>query len=160
MIRRADPADAIAIASVLLRAFEDYRPQYTEGGFAATTPDAAEVARRMDEGPCWIAIDETCVGTVAAVPRNGELYVRSMAVLPKTRGRGIARALLDEVERYASAERFAELVLSTTPFLHAAIQLYERAGFVRTDEGPHELHGTPLFTMRKSLPRRDTQRNP
>lgn len=28
---------------------------------------------------------------------------------------------------------------------------YEHFGFRRTDEGPHDLHGTPLFTMEKRL---------
>jgi hypothetical protein len=29
--------------------------------------------------------------------------------------------------------------------------LYEKFGFQRTGEGPHELAGTPLFTMEKKL---------
>ncbi|HEV8659305.1 MAG TPA: hypothetical protein VGS96_11840 [Thermoanaerobaculia bacterium] len=47
-----------------------------------------------------------------------------------------------------------DLVLSTTPFLDRAIALYERCGFRRTDEPPHDRFGTPLFTMRKK-PQRD-----
>jgi len=43
------------------------------------------------------------------------------------------------------------VVLSTTPFLHPAIALYERCGFARTGEGPVDLAGTPLFTMTKAL---------
>lgn len=37
-LRIAQLGDAAAIASLLLAAFEEYRPLYTEGGFAATTP--------------------------------------------------------------------------------------------------------------------------
>jgi hypothetical protein len=43
--------------------------------------------------------------------------------------------------------------LSTTPFLAFAIALYERFGFRRSDAGPRELFGTPLFTMTKDLTR-------
>ena len=43
------------------------------------------------------------------------------------------------------------VVLSTTPFLHPAIALYERCGFARTGEGPVDLAGTPLVTMTKAL---------
>jgi ribosomal protein S18 acetylase RimI-like enzyme len=43
------------------------------------------------------------------------------------------------------------MFLSTTPFLIGAISLYERAGFRRTGEGPHDLFGTPLFSMEKVL---------
>ena len=40
--------------------------------------------------------------------------------------------------------------LSTTPFLHDAIRLYERAGFERRP-ALLDLHGTPLFAMIKEL---------
>jgi hypothetical protein len=43
------------------------------------------------------------------------------------------------------------MVLSTTPFLTAAISLYERFGFSRSIDGPHDLYGTPLFTMVKRM---------
>jgi hypothetical protein len=43
------------------------------------------------------------------------------------------------------------LFLSTTPFLTHAIVLYEGLGFQRSNEGPHDLFGTPLFTMVKTL---------
>jgi len=31
------------------------------------------------------------------------------------------------------------------------MRLYERFGFQRTEEGPHDLFGTSLFTMEKQL---------
>jgi ribosomal protein S18 acetylase RimI-like enzyme len=74
-----------------------------------------------------------------------------MAVLPGARGSGVGQALLDQVEAFANAQGAPRLYLSTTPFLDAAIRLYVRAGFVRTDEGPTDLHGTPLLTMEKPL---------
>jgi len=93
------------------------------------------------------------VGTISAVPKKEALYVRSMAVDPAARGFGIGRNLLEHAERFAVGNRFKLLLLSTTPFLTQAIQLYERFGFHRSDEGPQDLFGTPLFTMVKVLPR-------
>ncbi len=58
---------------------------------------------------------------------------------------------MSHVENVASEHGFRRLFLSTTPFLTSAIRLYERWGFQRSDEGPHDLHGTPLFTMVKIL---------
>jgi len=43
------------------------------------------------------------------------------------------------------------MLLSTTPFLDDAIRLYQRFGFERIREGPHDLAGTPLFTMEKAV---------
>ena len=151
-VRIAAPIDATAIASVMLESFMEYEAAYTDGGFAATTPDKAEVLSRMNEGPAWIAIyDEKVVGTVSAIPHDEVLYIRGMAALPSYRGNGIGESLLKEVESYATLHQYKLLRLSTTPFLHRAIRLYERMGFIRSNRGPHDLHGTPLFTMEKEI---------
>jgi ribosomal protein S18 acetylase RimI-like enzyme len=152
-LRRARAGDEMAISSVLLEAFREYLPQYTPAGFAATTPSPSEVLRRMEEGPVWLAIIESdTVGTVSAVLRGKHaLYIRGMAVLPQARGLQIGNLLFELIEEYAKEHGCTKLVLSTTPFLDRAIRLYERLGFVRTDEGPHDLHGTPLITMGKGI---------
>ena len=151
-IRRAAPADAEAVASVLRESFAEYRDSYTGEAFAATTPAGEQIRGRMDEGPVWVAVrGDVVVGTVSVVPRGESLYVRGMGVLPAARGQRLGEALLRRVEEFASARGHRRLYLSTTPFLARAIQLYERAGFRRCDDGPHELCGTPLFTMEKAL---------
>jgi len=151
-IRRARRSDAPAIASVLRASFAEYESLYTRAAFAATTPTTEEIARRLGEGPTWIALlHRTLVGTVSAVPRGEALYVRSMAVVPEVRRRGVGRLLLEQVERYADERGFRCLDLSTTPFLTSAIALYERAGFKRSDGEPRELCGTPVLNMRKAL---------
>ena len=147
----ASSGDAESIAAILLEAFREFEPLYTPGGFRATTPSAAEIRARWAEGPSWIAtLDGKKVGTVAAVDRGDEVYVRSMAVTPGARGAGVAAALLDEVTRFSIEAGARRMRLSTTPFLHGAIRLYERAGFQRLP-GPLDLHGTPLFAMVKAL---------
>lgn len=173
-IRRAVAGDTAAIASVLHRSFAEFQPLYTEAAFRATTASSEQIATRMAEGPVWIALGArlfprassehsgranaeisleagTVVGTVSAVPRGDALYVRGMAVLPSARGKGVARLLLAQVEQAAAAGAHTRLVLSTTPFLSAAIRLYEGAGFRYSDEGPRDLFGTPLLTMAKPL---------
>lgn len=151
-IRSAEVRDAPAIAFLLADSFAEYQPLYTAEGFAATAITGEQVAQRIAEGPVWVALsDESVVGTVTVVTRSESLYVRGMAVHPKARGQRIGELLLAEVERFAGAGRFQRLFLSTTPFLDRAIRLYERHGFQRTDQGPHDLQGTPLFTMEKFL---------
>lgn len=151
-IRVAVAEDAPSIASVLRESFAEYESLYTREGFDATTPAGPQVRERMEEGPVWVAVDgDAVVGTVSVVPKGESLYVRGMAIVPAARGRGIGELLLREVEAYASERGFKRLLLSTTPFLGRAIQLYERYGFRRSGEGPDELFGTPLFTMEKIL---------
>jgi ribosomal protein S18 acetylase RimI-like enzyme len=153
LIRRARLADIDAIASLLRDSFAEFRPLYTSAAFEATTPVAGQLRSRWQEGPVWVAVRANAIlGTVAAAPRPSGLYIRSMAVHPLARGQGIARRLLEEIRRFAQQRHHERLFLSTTPFLDDAIRLYERFGFERTEDGPHDLFGTPLFTMVKALP--------
>jgi ribosomal protein S18 acetylase RimI-like enzyme len=152
LVRLATEDESAPIASVLHQAFREFEPLYTPEGFAATTPDSEIIRQRWHEGPVWVALQSgNIVGTVSALPRGDSLYVRSMAVLPHTRGLGVGRALLQEVEKFATFQGFHRIFLSTTPFLDGAIKLYLRYGFRLTNEGPFDLHGTPLFTMEKLL---------
>ncbi len=152
VVRRARHAEIGSIASILRRAFQEFRPLYTPEAYALTTPDSKAIEQRWLEGPVWVAmLAGKLVGTVAAVPNKGSLYIRSMAVLPQARGKGIGRLLLAEVEREAIERGYRRMLLSTTPFLHAAIRLYEQFGFQKTLEGPHDLAGTPLIGMEKRL---------
>ena len=151
-IRCAEAIDAAEIARVLEVAFSEYRPLYTTQAFAATTPTDERVLLRFHEGPVWIAHQhEKVVGTVSARQDSDSIYIRGMAVLPEARGQHIGVALLRNVEDFAQRHRCRRLFLSTTPFLDRATRLYERYGFRRTDDGPHDLFGTPLFTMEKLL---------
>jgi putative acetyltransferase len=151
-IRIAEPADAPSIAAVLHRSFVEFKASYTAEAFAATTPDSEQILSRMNEGPIWIAIrNDEIVGTVSVVSRSEALHIRGMAVLPSARGGGIGKLLMKKVENFASSHNHNRLILSTTPFLDSAIRLYNRMGFRRSDEGPHDLFGTPLFTMEKEL---------
>ena len=151
-IRRATAMDVAEMASVLYESFIEYESLYTPEGFAATTPKSDRIQERLSEGPTWVALrDKAIVGTVSALPKEDELYVRSMAILPLARGRGIGKLLLEQVEHFAREHGHARLFLSTTPFLLRAIRLYEHFRFERSDEGLHDLFGTPLFTMSKRL---------
>jgi putative acetyltransferase len=151
-VRRATEKDAPCVASILRLAFAEYEPLYTEQGYAATTPGAAEIVARMGEGAAWVAVHkDQIVGTGSVVPKPQGIYLRGMAVIPSARGLGIGRGLLDEIQRFAIAQGRARLFLSTTPFLNRAIRLYEAFGFRRMKDGTHDLFGTPLFTMEKTV---------
>jgi ribosomal protein S18 acetylase RimI-like enzyme len=151
-IRNATLEHSDAIAHVLREAFSPYQAEYTAAAFAATTPSREEVGARLYEGPIWVAIrNGQIVGTVSVVGRQDELYLRSLAVIRDSQGLGVGRRLMDLVESYARSKNVKRMVLSTTPFLHSAIGLYEKMGFCRTKDGPFDLHGTALFTMGKII---------
>jgi len=151
-IRRAVEADALEIALLLHKAFVEYKSLYTPGGFAATVLTPEQVKTRIQEGPVWIVLHgDLAVATGAAVLKGEDFYIRGMAAAPEWRGAGIGELLLQGVERFAKETGVHRLFLSTTPFLTRAIKLYEKWGFQRSTHGPHDLFGTPLFTMEKIL---------
>ncbi|WP_235693112.1 GNAT family N-acetyltransferase [Deinococcus aquaedulcis] len=57
--------------------------------------------------------------------------VKRMYTVPAARGRGVGRALLDELIARGRAAGYARLVLETGDQQAAALALYERAGFRR-----------------------------
>lgn len=154
-IRRATSHDARDIVGVMRCAFIQFKKYYTKDAYAATTPRYKKVLIRMSEAPVWVATSGSrMVGTVSAAHQNDELYIRGMAVLPSMRGVRIGSLLLESAECYAVQNQCQRVCLSTTPFLLAAIRLYEREGYQRTNDGPHNLFGTPLFTREKRIRRR------
>ncbi|MBD0331886.1 MAG: GNAT family N-acetyltransferase [Chitinophagaceae bacterium] len=151
-IRMATPADAHAISKVLFESFLQFKNLYTEKAFEATTISPDEVKKRMSEGPIWIATkDDEIVGTVAIATKEQGLYIRGMAVLPKARGLKIGRKLLEQIMKYAEETHVKRLFLYTTPYLPAAIHLYESFGFTQSSDVDDSFFGTPGFEMEKWL---------
>jgi len=134
-IRLARICDAEAISTTLREAFAEFESLYTPAGFSATTPSKEQIEARFGEGSIWVAeLAGKLVGTVAAVPRGTELYIRSMAVIPTARGQGAGTLLLNATESFAAEHHYRRLVLNTTPFLLGAVRLYERHWFRLTGE--------------------------
>ncbi|SDE60596.1 putative acetyltransferase [Salipiger thiooxidans] len=71
------------------------------------------------------------LGCAALARRDGYGEVKSMFVAPEARGIGVARRLLDRLERTAREEGFPLLRLETGDRLAAAVSLYEREGYRR-----------------------------
>src|SRR5215472_5561742 len=147
VVRRANSDDAREIVDILRDAFKEYEPLYTQNAFAATTPGPDRVLARLREGAIWVAEVKGLVGTAAAIKNGRALTICSVGVRPAARGQGIGVDLLTAVEGYAIRHRCRELLLTTTPFLHHAIRLYGRFGFVQVQDAPRDLFGTPLLAM-------------
>jgi L-amino acid N-acyltransferase YncA len=151
-VRLAKAEDAPAIEAVLSQSFEEYKSSYTDAAFEAATPSQKIILERMEEGPTWVAEQKgKIVGTISAIPRGRTLVLRAMAVSPAEQGRALGRLLLVRVARYAFKNGFRRMTVSASPFLTRALREYEHFGFQRSDEGPKEFHGTPVYNLTKSF---------
>lgn len=61
--------------------------------------------------------------------RDGDAEIKRMYVVPAARGRGHARAVLDELERGAAAAGRTRMILETGTLQPAAMELYRRRGY-------------------------------
>jgi len=69
-----------------------------------------------------------CCGGLKALP-DGACEIKKMFVAEDARGRGVARALLVELERLARELGYAIVRLDTGPRQTRAQRMYERAGY-------------------------------
>ena len=152
-IRLATEADSAAISHVLFEAFAAIREHYTDEAFVVVTPTADEIEGRFAEGPMWGSkLDGEIVGTVSLTTEPEGLYVRSMAVLPKAQGHGIAHKLLDVLHEYATGGEVKRIFLYTLPFQKGARAIYEKHGYTWVrDTTAEEWYGVPGLEMEKFL---------
>ena len=149
-IRTARSADRGAIARLTLAAYREYATIMEPDAWAAldqairvSLADDTDVTRLVAE------LDGAIVGSAALYAPDAAAYgslasatpwpeVRLVAVSPSARGRGVARALVEECITRARTAGASALGLHTSRSMRAAMRLYERLGFVRDPD--HDFH--------------------
>jgi DNA-binding MarR family transcriptional regulator/GNAT superfamily N-acetyltransferase len=112
---------------------------------------AAQFIRNFDpkRERCWIAEQEgEIVGSVFVVKHSERVAkLRLLLVEPAARRLGIGGRLVAECIRFARQAGYRRIRLWTQSNLHAAIHLYERAGFRLVAEEPHHSFGADLVAQ-------------
>jgi ribosomal protein S18 acetylase RimI-like enzyme len=138
VVRRAGPEDAEAVGRLL----HDFNTEYED-----VTPGPEKIAARLrellaggdtvvlvaGEGPDGLAVLRFRPSLwVAAL----ECYLAELYVVPEKRGRGIGRALMNEVFDAARGEGATHIELNTSDDDVAARALYESLGFTNREGKP------------------------
>jgi GNAT superfamily N-acetyltransferase len=79
------------------------------------------------------------------------LYIRYLAIHPLWQGKGIAKKLVDYVEKYASENNYSSLRADIYGGIGGANKLCEDLGFNKTGEFHSEFQSTPYLTYEKGL---------
>jgi ribosomal protein S18 acetylase RimI-like enzyme len=153
-IRRVQNEEWRALREIRLAALADAPEAFgTTHAEALVRPDTwwvewCERSAGSDTQTMVLAWDAaTPVGIAGAYRDDDRWIVISMWVDPAARGRGIARALLDAVVRFARDQCGTNIVLGVTDGNDAARGLYESYGFV--DNGDSEpLAWNPALLVR------------
>ncbi len=95
-------------------------------------------------------VEGVAAGCGAIACDDGFAELKRMYVRREMRGRGVVQALLARLEAEARSQGYPRLTLETGDELHAAIKIYERAGFRRC--GAFGAYATkPPHTIERSL---------
>lgn len=149
-IRLAKHGEEENICSLLYESFVAYKWLYTEKAFESTTLAVNKILDRIGKKMIWVGLHHDIIsGTVSLQPLHRTMYIRSLAVFPGARRRGLAKELMRHAERQAVKNNLFLLELTTTPFLVEAIALYKAWGFEAC--GHEDLFGTRLIRMKKIL---------
>jgi GNAT superfamily N-acetyltransferase len=97
-------------------------PQMPKAGPAELAPPGGTFVVGFEDGA------PVCCGGVKRLP-DGGCEIKKMFVVEDARGRGVARALLVELERLARELGYAIARLDTGPLQPRAQRMYERAGY-------------------------------
>ena len=149
-IRMAKPEEAATISSLIYDAFAEERPHYTIEAFAFTTPGPDIIKDRIIDRTVWVVVSANKIIATASGCRRGEgFYVRSVAVKKNERRSGLAKALMNHMEKLAIQNKCKNLKLTTASFLQPAVKLYESLGY--RECGDQDLFGTTLIKMIKEI---------
>ncbi len=145
--------DAAKLVYLMQAAFREYDDRLVPpSGVRRETVES--VLEKMRQGG-WIiaksAADEP-VGCVYYQPAPGWMYLGRLAVLPGWRGRGIAAALMDEVERRARARGLTRVRLGVRLVFTALRATYARRGYREVEWTAHPGFEQPTTVyMEKTL---------
>jgi GNAT superfamily N-acetyltransferase len=146
-VRRGDPSEAEAIASVIRAAFATIA-EAIGIDIPPLHETAADVLATFSAGDAvFVAeVNGAVVGTVRGETiESGDVMVRRLAVLPAHRGAGIARGLMRALEdAYPGTRRFE---LFTGADATAPLALYESLGYQLFE--PSEKTDFPLVYLEK-----------
>ena len=95
-------------------------------------------------------VNGKAVGCGGIAFEDGFAELKRMYVRPHARGTGVVQAVIAQLEAEAKARGVTRLLLETGDVLHAAIRVYERAGFKRCEAFGDYL-ALPPHTIERSV---------
>ncbi|MFL5821526.1 MAG: GNAT family N-acetyltransferase [Solirubrobacteraceae bacterium] len=139
LIRDAQDAELDEVAGLMVAAYREYAPLMPETAWREYAQDIEAVRSRLGNSRLVICrAGGRLAGAVTFYPPGSGPWwprewagFRLLAVDPDHRRGGVARALVADVIARARAAGAEAVGIHTTPWMSAAMALYEAIGFVR-----------------------------
>jgi len=148
-IRPATNADGPAVQAIVFAALKEHGLTPEPAG---TDRDLFDLERHyFEQGGRFDVIEDASGKVVGSVGLflidTQQLELRKMYLAPQARGKGRGRRLLEHAVAYARAAGRRRLVLETQSNLKAAIALYTRYGFKRTNAEIHTKRCDQIYEL-------------
>jgi ribosomal protein S18 acetylase RimI-like enzyme len=136
-LRDATPADADSINRLCIAAYEEFRDEIGAIKWPLLRETLSRTSELSSEGELIVAEDSSgLLGVVLYVPprQTKEALIRTLAVAPKHRRRGVGRRLTQECIDRARQAGAQTIALTTGQMMIVALLMYERMGFIKQSE--------------------------
>jgi ribosomal protein S18 acetylase RimI-like enzyme len=136
-LRDATNNDIPNIANVIALAFEEHRGRLNPPS-SSLNKSPESVKQELQSANAIVAFkDDKIIGCVFHSVKEDYVYLVHLAVLPECRGLGIAKLLMLEVEKKASAQKQTTIRLNVRLALEKTRAFYERLGYSFHSYGTH-----------------------
>lgn len=162
LVRAANRDERDIIIRLMFDAYEEFEPFLAPENWTQMMTNISRVVQDARDGDLLVAeVSGSIEGSVTYYPPGPKDYtrvppewavVRTLAVRPAWRRRGIARILTDECLRRAREDHAPFVGLHTSELMHAARTMYEEIGFQRQNEFTHLGVGFVIYALALSLP--------
>lgn len=138
IIREAKPGEPSLVVNFYYKLFEkqfDFLPN-TEKYFLHA---AEEYLEDTESNRLWVAEDAGAIkGSICIIRKNEhEAQLRLFGTDPSMQGQGMGKGLIKIAMDYCEMKQFDHIVLWTIDICKAALHLYEKAGFQKTETMPN-----------------------
>jgi GNAT superfamily N-acetyltransferase len=131
-IEFAKELDAVEIASLYKRAWDEYSGRFPDELVRARQPSAEQMKEWIREDTYFVVkVGSQIAGVMGCSLKHGTCLLMHMVVDKRHRKRGIGSTLTKKAIDYAKENGATKVWLDTTPRLNEAMALYQKHGFVR-----------------------------
>jgi ribosomal protein S18 acetylase RimI-like enzyme len=145
-LRRAVPADAVAMEELTRKAYAKWIPVIGREPMPMKADYSAALREHLVD---LLYVEGRLAALIETIPQADHLLIENVAVLPALQGRGFGRRLIAHAEALAVSLRLPEMRLYTNKDFATNIRLYLGLGY-RVDREEPFMGGTTVY-MSKPL---------
>lgn len=121
----------------------EYNWNHEFEGYVAEGLGKFAVSHNPERDRLWMTeLDGKIVGCIAIVGNSdSEAQLRWFLVHPSLRGHGLGTKLMNQALKFSRECGYKRVILWTTSDLEAAAQVYQKAGFTKTEDKTHQIWG-------------------